>query len=194
MSGFGGHECHGDGFRVAHFSDKYNVGVFSEHGPQSVDERCDVSSDLSLRDQRMLLLIDILDGVFDGNDSTGIVFADVVDEGCDGGGFSGSGCSGYEHEALTAGGDVLPDIIGKSDFFYLWNIERECTDGCAYSVVFLKDIDAELEGADPIGAVDAVPALESLEVFVAEDGVDELSGDIGRNGQAFDGRRAARRF
>jgi hypothetical protein len=76
-----------------------------------------------LGDHGVLLGEEVLDRVFDGEDSAGVFFVDAVDDGGDGGGFAGAGDSGDEDESLLSVDDIVPDVVGEAYFLNIGDFE-----------------------------------------------------------------------
>ena len=57
-----------DGFEVAHFADEDDVGIFAQRGAQRVGEALRVAVHLALVDQAVLVRVQVLDRIFDGQD------------------------------------------------------------------------------------------------------------------------------
>ena len=55
VTGFGGGQGEGDGFRVAHLTDQNHVWVFAQGGTQGVGKAVGVLMQLALVDERLLL-------------------------------------------------------------------------------------------------------------------------------------------
>jgi hypothetical protein len=68
VAGLGGLQGGGEGFRVTHFADQHHVGVLTHEELQCIGEVVHVDPDLPLVDQALVILEEIFDGVFDGDD------------------------------------------------------------------------------------------------------------------------------
>lgn len=103
MAGHGGLEGHLGGGAVSHFANEYDVGVLSEEGGECGGEGdVEFGVDLDLGD----VVEFVFDGVFDGDDVFGLG-VHFLDDGVDGGGFSGSCGSADDDHAGFAEGFIL---------------------------------------------------------------------------------------
>ena len=96
VTGFGGGQGEGDGFRVAHLTDQNHVWVFAQGGTQGVGKAVGVLMQLALVDERLFALVDELNRVFDGQNVCRLGFVDVVDHRRQRGGFTRTGRAGYQ--------------------------------------------------------------------------------------------------
>ena len=75
---------HGEGdldrVDVAHLADEQDVGVLAEGGAKCAVERGAVEADLALADRGRLVVVDVLDRVFDREDVTSAILVDLVDD------------------------------------------------------------------------------------------------------------------
>jgi len=67
VAGFGGQESCGNGFEVAHFADEDDVWILTQSGAQGGREIGGIDFDFALIDETLLVAVQKLDGVFDGN-------------------------------------------------------------------------------------------------------------------------------
>ncbi len=98
MAGFGGQQGGGNGFEVAHFADQNYVGVLTKSGAQRGREVRGVHFHFALVDEAALVAMQKFDGVFDGDQVIGAVGVDAVDHGGEGGGLTGTGGAGDQHQ------------------------------------------------------------------------------------------------
>ncbi len=68
VAGFGGRDGGFHRFQVAHFADEDHVRVLPQHALERLAEGRHVHADLALVDDALLVLVEILDGVFDRDD------------------------------------------------------------------------------------------------------------------------------
>jgi hypothetical protein len=127
------------GLQVAHLSDQDDVRVLAQRGAQRALEALGVGADLPLVDQALLVVVDELDRVFDGDDVIGPVAVDVVDHRAEGRRLARARGPRHQHQALgqvTEGQDLLaqPQLLGGED----------------------------LAGDDPEHAPDALPIAEQV--------------------------------
>ena len=68
VAGLGGRDRRRDRLEVAHLAEQDDVGVLAQRAPDRLVERRDVGPDLALRDDRLLVLVEVLDRVLDRDD------------------------------------------------------------------------------------------------------------------------------
>jgi endonuclease/exonuclease/phosphatase (EEP) superfamily protein YafD len=68
VPGFGGRNSRGNGFQIAHLSHQDHVGVFAHRGPQGRGKRKGILTNFPLVDQAAAVTVNVLDGIFEGND------------------------------------------------------------------------------------------------------------------------------
>jgi hypothetical protein len=90
----GGEDGRLDGLQVAHFADQDDVGILAERALQAGGEAHAVGTDLALRDHRLLVVVQILDRVLDGDDVPAGGAVDVVDHGRERGRLTATGGAG----------------------------------------------------------------------------------------------------
>ncbi len=99
VAGFGGSDRGGDRFQVSHFADEDDVGVHPECSPQSFRERRHVDTDFALIDCRLLVIVVVLDRVFQRDDVMINIVVDPVDHAGQTGGLAGTGRPGDQEQA-----------------------------------------------------------------------------------------------
>src|SRR5207253_2705691 len=77
--------------------------------------------DFALVDEAFFVAVQELDGVFDGDNVVGAGGVDAVNDGCEGGGLTGTGGSGDEHQAALLFADFVDhrrkiQLFGGADF------------------------------------------------------------------------------
>src|SRR3989338_1797459 len=77
-------------FRVAYHSDHDHVRVLTHHVLQRLKKRLRVHAYFPLAYKRLVVPVQVFDGVFDRDNAAFVVVIDVIDHGRDGGGFSGA--------------------------------------------------------------------------------------------------------
>src|SRR5215813_13110271 len=90
----------GDGLEIAHLADEDDVGILAQGGAERVLERAGVAVHLALVDEALLVLVDELDRVLDGDDVIGAVLVHVVDERRQRRRLARAGRAGDDDEAL----------------------------------------------------------------------------------------------
>ena len=89
-----------DRLEITQLADQHDVRVFAQRRAQRVLERVGVHTDLALRDQALLVLMDELDRVFDGDDVVGARAVDEVDQRAERRGLARPGRPRDQHEPL----------------------------------------------------------------------------------------------
>ena len=92
---------------VAHLAHQEDVGVLAQCRPEGTLEGGAVGPDLSLRDGGEAVLVHVLDRVLDGQDVHRTRLVDAGDDRGQGGGLSGAGRAGQEHQAHGADGRAI---------------------------------------------------------------------------------------
>ena len=87
-TGFCGGESELDGFEVTHFPYEDDVRIFAKGGFESDGEAFGVFWDFALGDGGAFVRVHELDGFLDGDDVSGVVGVDEIDEGGERGGFA----------------------------------------------------------------------------------------------------------
>src|SRR5262249_2632575 len=153
VAGFGGEQGSGNGFEVAHFADEDDVGILTKSGAESGGEIGGVDFDFALVDEALLVAVQELDGVFDGDEGVGAVGVDAVDDGCESGGLAGTGGAGDEDEAALLFAN-LADHGGQIQLFRGADLGGDDAQNHADVAALLKDVDAEAaEAGDAISHV-----------------------------------------
>ncbi len=101
--------------RVAHLADEHGVRVLTHGGAKGVFVAVGVGADLDLRHQRLLILVLVFDGVFNGENTLAAGAVDGADDGGQGGGFAGTGRSADQHQAAVKVGELL-NLLGQVQF------------------------------------------------------------------------------
>ena len=88
-------------FRIAHFADEHDVGIFADgvfHADAEVD---DIEADLALVDQALVFGERELDGVFERQDVLAVVVVDPVEHRGDRRALARAGDARQQHHALV---------------------------------------------------------------------------------------------
>ena len=147
MTGFRGGKGGFDGIEVPHFADEDHIRVLTEDGPEAVGIGAGIGPDLPLVDDAFVRGVHILDGVLQGDDMglTGMV--DPVQHGSQGGGLTGAGFAGDQHNA----GTVIFKVAHRRrqlQLFQLRNPIGQKPDGGRQAALLAEQVDS---GADPAG-------------------------------------------
>src|SRR6267142_2769962 len=98
VAGFGGEEGRGNGFKVAHFADQNHVRVLTKSGAQRGGEVRGVHFHFALIDEALLVAVQELDGVFDGDQVIGAIRVNAINHRGERSGLTGTGGSRDEHQ------------------------------------------------------------------------------------------------
>ena len=94
---------------VTDFSDQNDIRRLSKRVLQRILEGQGVESDFSLRDDRLLMLMNELDGIFDGDDMAWMDGIAIVDHGGQRRRFAGTGRAHDEHQSAFGHRDIFDD-------------------------------------------------------------------------------------
>jgi hypothetical protein len=92
---------------VAHFTDENHVRILSQCAAQSFRKRTCIDVDFALRDERLLVAMQKLDRVFDGDDVSAARGVDAIDHRRERCRFARTGRSGDEDQSTAFFGDLI---------------------------------------------------------------------------------------
>ena len=98
MPGFGGGHGGGDRFKIAHLTDQNHIRILAQGAAQRTRKAGYIHAHLALVDQRFFALIDVLDGVLDGQDMLGAALVDMLDHRRQRRGFAAAGGTGDQDQ------------------------------------------------------------------------------------------------
>ena len=101
MAGFRGFQRNFDGFLVAHFADQDYFRRLPQRGAQCQREAGRVAVKFALMNRAFLVLVQELDGIFDGQDVVGLFVVDLINDRGQRGRFAGTGRSRDQHDAVA---------------------------------------------------------------------------------------------
>jgi hypothetical protein len=101
VTGFRSRQCCFNRFVITHFTDEYDIGILAQCATKSFRERTCIDVDFALRHKRMLVAMQKLDWIFDGDDVTTAGGVDAVDHRRERRRFAGTGCARDEDQATT---------------------------------------------------------------------------------------------
>ena len=107
VAGLGGLQCRLGAFGIAELADQDHVGVLAQRSTQGREVRLGVDPDLALVDDAVLVVVEDLDRVFDGDDVLPARLVDVVDDRGERRRLAGAGRAGDEHEPAVLVGHRL---------------------------------------------------------------------------------------
>ncbi len=191
-SGLGSGESEGDGFEITHLTYKHDVSIFPQGGTQAVSEGRGLDGDFPLSDDTALVAVHELDRFFHRDDVAGEVRVDVVEEGCECGGFSRSGGTGDEDQS---GAHVSEFLYHSRDIQILQrgNFSGDETEDGSQSI-FLLEVVAAKAGflVHLIGEVEVAAFEIALEGFLVADlGKEVLEVVSSKNGLIGNGRNGS---
>ena len=191
VAGLRGGERRLDRSRVAHLADEDVVGVLAQHVLERRGVGVGVEADLALVDDRLLVLVQHLDGVLDGDDVPAHRVVDVVDHRREGGGLAGAGRAGDEHQAARLEREALDDV-GEVQLLEGGDLGRDLAHGHADAAALAEHVDAEApEGRRRVGEVDLVVLAEAADLLVGHDGRRDVLGVLGGEGRLVEQRQLA---
>ena len=175
MAGLGRGDRGLDRLVVAHLADQDDVGVLAQGGAQGGGEGARVDLDLALVDDRLLVAVQELDGVLDGDDVLAALRVDVVDHRGEGGGLARAGGPRAQDQPALLLGDLL-EHHREAQLADGHDLDGDDAEHEAHRAALLEDVAAEAaEAGDGVGDVDLEVLLELLLLAVAHDG--ERHGD-----------------
>ncbi len=143
---------------------------------RAAEKDCGVGAQLALVDDAVLVPVQELDRVLDGEDVLLARLVDLVDHRCQRGGLARARRAGHEHEATRLLAEVMDDgrqaqVVDRGDH------RRDQAERRAQRGALEVGVDAEARLAgDRVGEVDLPVRLQALALIVGEDPVDDLAG------------------
>lgn len=154
-------------FHGAHLADADDVGGLAHRALHGDFPAFGVDADFALGDDGAAGDVQILDGVFDGNDVAGQVAVAVVEHGGHGGGFTGAGRARQDEQAAFLH-DEFFEFEGQGEVFHGGDFGVDAAHDEAAAALFVVGVDAVAHVAFGLhGIVDFVGA----DVFFALGGV-----------------------
>ena len=162
VAGFRSQQRRRNGFEVAHFADQNDVGVLTEGSAQRRREVRGVHFDFPLIDKALLVAVQELNGVFDGDQMVGAVGIDAVDHRRQRGGLTGPRRSGNQHQPALLFAD-FGDYGGEVQFFRGANLGGNDAQHHADVATLLENVDAETaQASDTVSHIQFRCFLELL--------------------------------
>ncbi len=113
---FGGTQGGLDGFQVAKLAHEHHVGVHTQHAAEGLGKAGHVHAHLALIDDRLLVLVVVLDRILDGDDVLVEIQVDVIDHRRQRGGLARAGRAGHQEHAARPPAQA-PHDGGQADLF-----------------------------------------------------------------------------
>ena len=104
---FGGGDCQLDGFQVPHFPHQNHIGVLAEGRPQCIGKAAGVFPQFPLVNHAAGGVIHKFDRILHGEDVFSPGLVDVFQQRGQGGGFTGAGGAGHQHQPPGTFADVF---------------------------------------------------------------------------------------
>jgi len=169
VAGFGGEQRRFDGLAVAHFADQDHVRVLTQGAAQRVGEALGVDVDLALGDDALLVAVEELDGVLDGDDVVGLVLVDVVDHRGQRRRLAATGGPGDQNQAAGDQGDLL-EHLGQIQLVECLDVGGDDAEDQRDRAPLLEDVHAEpAQGLDAVGQIELGVFLEIQLLAVVHD-------------------------
>ncbi len=109
MTGLSGFEDHFHGFAVAQFAHQDHLRRLPQRGAQGQREVRRIAVQFPLVDGGPLVIVQKLDGIFDGDDVAGLLFVDAVEQRRQGGRLSRPARPGDQNDAVAEACD-FPEL------------------------------------------------------------------------------------
>ena len=180
-----------DGLEIAELADEDDIRILTERAAQRGRERFALRADLALIDERLLRLVDELDGVLERQDVTGLGLVDEIDHRRERGRLAAAGRSRHEDEALLGlrqGAEHRrePEVLEARDLL------RDLAEDGALAAVVHERVDAEASaGAERVGEVDLEVLLEVTALVVVHHLEDQAVRLVGKERGVIDAHEVA---
>ena len=142
VTGLGGRQRDLDGLAVAHLADEDHLRRLAQGSAQGQRERRRVAVQLALVHRRLLVNVEELDGIFDGEDVFGARLVDEIDQRRERRRLARAGRPGDQHDPVLEGRDLL-ERSGQIQLGQRGNLRGDHAhhDGVCPSLT--EDVDAE---------------------------------------------------
>ena len=169
VAGLGGGQGRADGLDVTHLADEDDVGVLAHRGTQRDREVGGVLTDLALGHDRLLVLVQDLDRVLDGDDVDLAQRVDEVDHRRQRRRLARAGGPGHQHQAARLQGQ-LADDLGQRQLGQRLGAHGDPAEDHAVRAARLVGVDAEpADTRDRVGEVRLVVLAEGVDEVVGQD-------------------------
>ncbi len=168
-----------DRLEVAQLSDHHDVGVLAKRRAERGLERLGMASHLPLIDQAVLVLMDELDGVLDGDDVIVPLLVDEVHHRRERGGLSRAGGPRHEDQPLAQKTEVEHGLR-QAELLRGQNRDGNRPKDRSDAVSILEHVHAEAgKSGDLVGAVDVSLLFKDAPRLLVENGVNERPNLLG---------------
>ena len=142
MAGLGRFEDALDGFAVAHLADQNDLGRLPQGGAQGVSEAGSVAMQFALMNGRAFVVVQELDGIFNGDDVVILLAIDAVEQHGQGGRLARSGGAGHENDAIAQLGHI-GEVRGQTERSKIRNGGGNYAHHDRATAALDEDVDAE---------------------------------------------------
>ena len=172
VAGVGRAHGGGEGKGVAHFSDHDHVGILPERGLERSAEGGRVQAHLALLDDRLVVLEDELDGIFQRDNVLPEVGVDVLKHGRERRRFPRTGGACDQHDAALGFRDLEGDFH-EAELFEGRHLGLDQTKSQGPGPALLEDVGAEsADAGNEVGEVRLTVGIESDAVVRRHDLLD----------------------
>ncbi len=176
MSGLGDSQGRFDGLQIPHLPDEDHIGVLAQDMFQRYRETEGIGVYLSLVQDASLVRMDVFNRVLNGYDVGVSLLIDLIDHGCQGGGFAAAGGSGDQEEPLGSPDQFL-DHLGEAQLLKPFDLIGYGADGSSDHPPLEKDISPESgQSLYPEGEIEFVFLLKAVFLGIGEHAVGEPLG------------------
>ena len=178
-------------FQVADFADQHDIRVLAQDVFQGLGEAGRIGAHFALVDERILMRVQIFDGVFDGDDVGVALGVHQVDHRGQGGGFTRTRGAGDEDQAARTARQV-GHHFRQAQLREAHDAEGNRTESPGDGPALHEDVGAETRKPfHPEGQVQLVAGLELGLLAFRQDRIAELLGVGGGERGAFDRHQTA---
>ncbi len=110
VPGFRRRQRQTNGFQIPHLTHQDDIRIFPQRGTQCFSKAQGVSVHLALVQQALFRFVHEFDGILNGEDVLVTGFIDVIEHGRQGGGLTGTGGAGHQHNTAGKFADILEHL------------------------------------------------------------------------------------
>jgi len=141
VPGLGRQDGRFNSHKIPHLPHEDHVRVLAQGHLEGLGKVIGIRPDLSLADDPLVVAMEELDGVLDGDDVTASGTVDLVDHGRQGGRFAAAGGTGQEDQPPPFIGDPLQYLHREVEFLEPLDPEGDHPEGDGNGPPLLKDVD-----------------------------------------------------